>query len=221
MSAFTAAAIVEDALRHLTVLDAVEAPTAIQITQGVRILNQLIQHEFGDVMSSFQTERVNFTTAANAADFTIGTGKDVDVDARSVHNIYYGTFGSTRYELREKSETHIFAVGVSGPTPVKFLSEMQVDGTLKVTLWPTPIGAIPLALTLGKRVEPITDETAELMIPPDAAYSLSFILASRLRPNYGIPLIDVQDVLALATQKSAEWKAFSTKNKSVRLRRRR
>lgn len=220
MTVGTAAAIVEKALRLITVLDQVESPTTEDLTLGTGILNDVIQHEFIDTMSGFQSEIFEITVPAGSQQFTIGAGGLLEQDARLVHWMRYGTLADPRHEIEEVTEREIYSYSSRGPLPRKFLKEHRLDGSLRITLWPTPSTAVPILVSLGMRVPAISDPTDQVMLPADVAHALSYVLGKRLRSEYGIPDQEITEVLAFAQQYEDTWKAHSMKNTTITLSRR-
>lgn len=220
----TALEVITEGLRLLTILDIEESPTATQIKLGVQHLADVMLVAFGEGEQGFQMFEADFTLPAGQSDFYIGTASstyDIQKNARLLQSVFLGYTTTTKFELAREPWNKLLRVSTSSSLPVRYATQDQVDGSIRVKVWPTPTSAVKLHLLGYRRVTTptATDGSDALDLPPDAVLALKYAFAVRSRPVYGVPPSEISDVLQAAERLLAAFKTTGRLNTSIQLRR--
>jgi len=219
---FTAANAITAALRLIGILDLYEQPNAQQIALGVEHLREVLLTTFMDAMQGFQLFEYDLALPALQSDFYIGTAKstyDVQVNARMLQSIFLGYVGATKYEMRREPWNKLLRVATTSSLPVRYATADQIDGSIRVKVWPTPTQVISMHLLGYNRIEvPTAADGSEIVqVPPDAEMAIKYALAVRSRPVYGVPVNEVTEVIQTAKPLIDLWKTGGRLNPSVQL----
>jgi len=218
----TAAKVIEEGLRLLTIIDLEEHPTPSQIALGVEHLKDVLLTTFMDGMQGFQMFEFDLSLPAGQSDFFMGVAApnyDVQVNTRMVQSIFLGYTASTKFELRREPWNKLLRVSTSSSLPVRFATQDLVDGGVRVKVWPTPTSVVKLHILGYRRVNfPTAADGSDILdIPPDAEMAIKYAFALRSRPIYGVPLQEIADVVSAAKPLIDAWKTTGRLNTSIQL----
>lgn len=181
--------IIEAALRKLGVLAEGHSASAAQLSTGQQALNSMINlFAVEDGMPLWYILQTSTSLVANQSTYTVA-------DAVSVYQVLRkNTASGTQVPLVRVSRSEFNLLNASDTgLPNTYFVDVGIDDPI-VTVWPKPTAAVAAAETLIIVYQKDFDDfTATADTPAFPVYwtdALIYGLASRLAPEYGIPLED-------------------------------
>jgi len=211
--------IISAALRKLGVLSGGSSPETYQITDGTQALNALIKTLQTDGMPVWSIKSYTFTTVTGDPDYPIGPSqtyvapKPLKVlqawrnQSNNYSNVPMNIYTNYNYDL-------LPLVNSSG-TPVNLYYQPMLDYGL-INLWPKPSDSVTtITIRYQAPFEDMTNSTDDLDFPSEWTEAVIYLLASRLAPEYGIPLQDRQQLKKEADELHAVALLFGTEEGSL------
>lgn len=214
----TAADIITDALHQFGIVDITESPAATDISNGVRILNNLLRQEQADGAAQYLIQRFSVTLPAgvngSVYTFAIGTANAdylVQQDAVAMRQLWLNDINLTvNRETRMAPSADVVRTTYPGLI-TRWHQERQADGSVLVTAWQPPRAPAPALLELGLRQPPITapDGSDMVILPPEGVYDATLLLGRALMSAYGRNPAAVGVIAQDAEAVNARWRTWA------------
>jgi len=187
----TAAVVIKNAMHLFGITDQTEDPTATDIANNVKILNDMLRSDHVDGAAQYLMNRVAANIPAgvsgSVSSFLVGTGQLVDVDAVAIKSLWCSDIGPTvNRETRQAPITDCVRTTFPGII-TKWHQERQIDGSVRVTVWQPPRSATPVLIEYGGRIDALTasDGSDEVGLPPEGIHDVTLLLGRRIMGTYG------------------------------------
>lgn len=207
----TPAQIVKRSLLTIGAVDRDKALTGTELNDGVDSLNVMLASWSQNKLKLHAISKESFTLVVGQASYTMGpsgadftTDRPMDVLAgfvRSGDNIDYPLEKMTRNEYND-----VVAKGDTGRAYRFYYHPTATDGTLYLDY--TPSTAETIFLDLQKGLGNFTAPDTAITLPANYIEALTFNLALRLAPEYG--MIPSEEVKGLAGDTLSELKALNS-----------
>ena len=197
-------AVITAALRKLAVISGNATPEAYQITNAAEALNAMIKGFYADGMPVWAIKSYTFTPVVGQALYQIGPSKEFAVPmplkvlqawrntSSSVSNIPMNIYTNYNYDLLPLSNAQ--------GTPINlYYQPLSTYG--EINLWPKPQDtSVTITIRYQRPFEDMNASTDDFDFPSYWSEAIIYGLASRLAPEYGIPLQDRQVLKAEAKE---------------------
>lgn len=189
------------ALNTLGVLPDGASATTSQIASAALKFQALCKALNADGMPLWKIGSVSFPTVAGTQTYSIGTGLTINVpkplkiikaQVTPSGGVAIPMELQTRYDFLDEPSS---ASGM--PIEATFVNSRT---TGVISIWPNPDAVYTISLLYQSPVEDVDNSTDELDFPAEWMMAIVYMLAWSLAPNYGIPILDRQQL-----QKEAEY----------------
>ena len=187
-------AVINSALRKLSVLSGGSAPDAYEVTNGAEALNAMIKGFIADGMPAWAIKEFTFTTTANVSSYDIGVGLTLNTPMPLKVVQGFRRESSTGSNIPLNVYTHydfnLLPTAAASGVPVNlFYQPFSTYGTLR--LWPIPTTTTNTVTIVYQRpFEDMNSATDDFDFPPYWTEALIYGLSWRLAGEYGIPIND-------------------------------
>ena len=214
----TAADIITEALHLFGIVDQTEAPTATDIANNVKILNDLLRAEQADGACQYLIKRLAFTmppgVSGQAYTFVVGNGSPsylVQVDAVAVRAIWMNDINVT---VNRETRMAPIADCVRTTYPgivTKWHQERQADGSVLITAWQPPRAPSNALIEYGGRLALISapDGSDVVALPPEGIHDATLLLGRRIMGSYGRTLSPTDPIVMDAERVNARWRDYA------------
>lgn len=197
-------AIINAALRKISVLSGGSSPETFEVTNAAEALNAMCKGFAADGMPIWAIRSYSFTPTINLATYTIGTGQTLDtlVPLKIIQAERISTSGAANVPMNVMNnyDYNLLPVNASAATPVTLYYQPLTSSGV-INLWPKPDNSTTtITIHYQRPFEDINNNTDDIDVPPYWMEALIYGLAWRLSPEYGTP---IQDRAVLA--KEAEY----------------
>ena len=183
--------IVRRALRMVGAYTSTDLPRPEQMSDAVAVLNTMLK-AWSTEGFLWLRQFADLTLVAGQNNYTIGPNADVDID-RPTHVFNCNRKSSSGNEIPMISLTRTDWMAIPNKTsngvPVQFYYDPQtVTGVLYV--WPTPQTGTTdtLVLDVDRQLDIMADSLNDFDFPPQWLECITYSLAARIAPEYGLPL---------------------------------
>lgn len=210
--------LISAALRKLGVLSGGSSPETYQITDGTQALNALVKGLQTDGMPVWAIKTYSFTTVAGDPDYPIGVGQTLNTakplkifqawrnQDSKYSNVPMNIYTNYNYDL--------LPLANSSGTPVNLYYQPMRDSGM-INLWPKPIDSTTtISIRYQAPFEDMTGATDDLDFPSEWTEAVIYLLAVRLAPEYGLPILDRQQLKKEADELHAQAMMFGTEEGS-------
>jgi len=213
----TALQLVTSALRKIGAVAAGEAPDAIEQSDALAALNQLIESWNLQGLTLYRLENAAYTLVPSQQVYTIGSGSDFDGARPITLNCAFVTRGGIDYPLAPLTQAQwneILQKSQESQLPEAVYYEPTFpDGTLR--FWPVPLEALTVTLASNMQLGAVADINDDLAFPPGYERALVYALAVDLAPEYPAVTLS-QRVIDAADEALADIKrANNTQNQAA------
>lgn len=197
-------AIINAALRKLSVLSGGSSPQTYEVTNAAEALNAMCKGFAADGMPIWAIKSYAFTTVANTSTYVIADGQTINaaVPLKVLQAERISTSGAANVPMNvmNQYDFNLLPVNASAATPVT-LNYQPLASYGIIRLWPKPdTSTTSITIHYQRPFEDINNNTDDIDVPPYWMEALIYGLAWRLSPEYGTP---IQDRAVLA--KEAEY----------------
>lgn len=212
-------AVVQAALRKLSVLSGGSTPTTSQTNDAAEALNAMIKGFQVDGMPIWAIKEYTFTTVAGTSTYNIGSGQTLNtpMPLKVIQGYRVESTGNVNVPLNIYThyDYNLLPVNATSGEPVNlYYQPFSNYGTIK--LWPTPIDSnTTITLVYQRPFEDMTSASDDFDFPPYWTEALIFGLARRLAPEYGIPIQDRQELKQEAEFFHQSALSFGTEEGSI------
>jgi hypothetical protein len=211
--------VINGALRKLAVLSGGSTPATFEVTNAAEALNAMIKGFIVKGMPVWAIKEYTLTTVANQPSYTIGEGQSINtpMPLKLIQAYRIESSGSTQVPLEIKThyDYNLLPVNASSGEPVNcFYQPFNTYGVLK--LWPTPIDAnTTITLVYQRPFEDMVNSTDNFDFPSYWTEALIYGLAWRMSYEYGIPLMERQELAKTADFFLQEALSFGSEEGSL------
>jgi hypothetical protein len=197
-------AVINSALRKISVTAGGSSPATFEVTNAAEALNAMIKGFQADGMPVWAIKEYTFSTVASTGTYDIGTGQTLNtpMPLKVIQAYRIEDTGAVNVPINVYNhyDYNLLPVNASAGEPVNlFYQPLSTYGTLK--LWPTPSDATTtITLIYQRPFEDMTSATDDFDFPAYWTEALIYGLAWRLSPEYGTPIQDRSLI-----QKEAEY----------------
>jgi len=183
--------IIKRALRLIGVIAQGETPTTDQVSEAAVALNSLIKAWQADGMPLWAIKQRTVTLIADTASYTLSTPKPLKVIQAWNHD----TVSSVDIPMRiiTKQEYNILGNKESSGNPIQCYYDPRRDNGV-LYLFPVPssaqVGINSISLVYQAPFEDFDASTDTPDFPQEWYDAITYGLATRLAPEYGIPSVD-------------------------------
>jgi hypothetical protein len=210
------------ALRVLGVTSQGETPTATQVTEAAIAFNGLTKALAADGMPLWGIKESQITLVASTRSYRIGTGQTVNIakPLRTINAFYRNTTSEvdTPLVIITRDEYNRLSSKFVEGTPSQVYFDVQRTYT-DMFVYPVPTTAFAAANTLFITYQRTLDDVDAASDEPDFPMewfdALTFLLADRLSPEYGVNEEHRMDVQKRAMQYKMEALSFGTEYGSL------
>lgn len=212
-------AVINSALRKLVVLSGGSLPAAYETTNAAEALNAMIKGFQVDGMPVWAIKDYSLTTVAGQAAYNIGVGQTTNtpMPLKLIQCARVESTGAVNVpmEIKTHYDFNLLPVNASAGEPVNvFYQPFSTYGTLN--LWPTPIDSnTVIQLTYQRPFEDMNSATDDFDFPAYWTEALIYGLAWRLSHEYGVPLLDRQELQKVAEFFHEKALSFGTEEGSM------
>lgn len=195
-------AIINAALRKLAVLPSGGTASTTQITDATEAMNTMLKGFMVDGMPIWAIKEYTFTTVAGTNAYNIGNGQTIatPMPMKVIQGYRIEATGASNIPLTIYShyDFNLLPINASSGKPVNmFYQPFSTFGTIK--LWPTPVdSSTTITIIYQRPFEDMVASTDDLDFPPYWTEAIVFGLAWRLSYEYGIPIMDRQEIQKIA-----------------------
>jgi hypothetical protein len=189
--------IIKRALRLLGVVAQGETPTTDQVTEAAFALNMLAKAWQADGMPLWAIKQTSITLVNGQREYVMGIGQAIDIPKPLKIYEAFNRSSTSNVDIPmrplTKQEYNLLGNKSSSGNPIQFYYDPQrVSGTLSVFPVPTTVEAAAntIVITYQRPFEDFDSATDEPDFPQEWFDALSYGLACRLAPEYGIPPTD-------------------------------
>ena len=195
--------IVRRALRLVGAYTSTDLPRPEQLTDAISVLNIMLKSWS---IEGFLWLRnfVNVTLVAGQTDYTLGPAGTPSIDRPChVFNANRKSVGGNEVPLEPLTRSDYMHIPnkTSSGTPVQYYYDAQtINGVLKV--WPAPSTGTTdtLVLDVDRQLDIMADNLNEFDFPPNWLDCITYNLAARLAPEYGLQLGERSALLQVAME---------------------
>lgn len=204
----SATTLITDALQNLGVLSAGQSPSATDLTDGLRRLNNLIDlWATSSLMVPYRTQITKVLTGAQS--YTIGTGGDINTTRPAAIESAFVRETDTDYPLyvaRSRGEYDgIMQKGMTGmPWGIYYEPSLPLG---RIFVWPVGSAIDTLYLSARGQLTSFPDTTTDVTLAPGYAILIHSNLALALAPVYEATAS--QEVVKMATESMAAVKRLN------------
>ena len=194
--------IINAALRKLAVLPSGGSASTTQITDATEAMNTMLKGFMVDGMPLWAIKEYTFNTVAGTNAYNIGNGQTLatPMPMKVIQGYRIESPGASNIPLNVYNhyDFNLLPVNASSGEPVNmFYQPFSTFGTIK--LWPTPSDATTTITIIYQRpFEDMVASTDDVDFPPYWTEAIVFGLAWRLSYEYGIPIMDRQEIQKIA-----------------------
>lgn len=186
-------AVINSSLRKLAVLSGGVAPIAYEITNAAEALNAMLKAFQADGMPLWAIKKYTFTTVVGQAQYIIGNGQALATPAPlKVLQAYRNQTNSVNVPMNVYTNYNynILPLAISSGVPINlYYQPKSILG--EINLWPMPSDATTtITLVYQRPFEDMVASTDDFDFPSYWTEALIYGLASRMAPEYGLPLND-------------------------------
>ena len=189
--------IIKRALRLLGVVAQGETPTTAQVDEAAFALNMLAKAWQADGMPLWAIKQTSITLVSGQREYVMGIGQAIDIPKPLKIYEAFNRSSTSNVDIPmrplTKQEYNLLGNKSSSGNPIQFYYDPQrVSGTLSVFPVPTTVEAAAntIVITYQRPFEDFDSATDEPDFPQEWFDALSYGLACRLAPEYGIPPTD-------------------------------
>jgi hypothetical protein len=210
---------INSALRKLGVLAEGITANSSQLTTGAEALNALIKAFHADGMPVWAIKEYTFTTTATTSTYNIGVSQTLNtpmplkiVQAYRIENT--GAV-NTPMTIYNHYDYNLLPQNASPGEPIQlFYQPFSTYGTIK--LWPTPIDSnTTITIVYQRPFEDVVSGSDNLDFPSQWNEAVIYNLAWRLAPEYGVAVLDRQNIASEAKYFKEEALSFGTEEGSL------
>lgn len=212
--------LIKGALRLIGVLAQGETPSTDQVTEAAEALNYLVKAWQADGMPLWGIKEYELTLVASTAKYRIGLGQTVNISKPLRIISAYRSTGTTDTPLTIITRDEYNRLGTKSNTgyPIQIYYDVQnTYGDLYVNPVPDATVAADSTITLVYQ-RPFEDFDAaadEPDFPQEWFDALKYGLATRLAPEYGVPVSERQLLLQEMTRIKQEALSMGTEEGSL------
>jgi hypothetical protein len=212
----TAHDVIRGSMRLIGAVDPGEELTADEASDGLELLNEMLESWSTERLSVYQILQENFTLVAGTASYTIGSGATFNT-TRPL-NILSGfiRYSSVDYPLAilTREEYDRIALKTTSYLPESLYYQPSVaNGT--IYLYGVPDYAYTLYIDSTKQLQSFTALTTTIVLPPGYKRAIRYALALEIAPEYNRKVPDA--VLAIARESKAAIKRLNSRTPKLRL----
>lgn len=179
--------LIRSSMRLIGAIATGETPTADEVSDGLLVLNDLLENWSTETLSVWGSSNQTFNTVANQATYTIGpTGNWVAARPQDIGDAYCN-FSGVDFPIKVISQEQYNEINL------KTMKQPIVERLLYVnefplgvvTLWPVPTQAAPITLTMNRILSFPVATTDVLTGPPGFLKAIRYCLAVEFGPEFG------------------------------------
>lgn len=209
MATISAIELISRSMRLAGILESGETPTAEEATDGLGVLNDMLEGWSTESLTVFSTLEQQFSMTANVGTYTIGPAGTFN-GTRPIHILSaytrFPVIGGLDYPLQMIDESRYSQIGLkSQPSQIPlmlFYDASFPQGTIK--LWPVPAQATQIFITSEQQFAALANTAATISYPPGYSLALRYALAVMLAAEFGAPIR--ADVAEIARNSKADIK---------------
>jgi hypothetical protein len=198
--------LIRSAMRLTGAIASGETPTADELTDGLLVLNDMLEDWSTERLSVWGSANETFSTVAGQAKYTIGTAGNFVAQRPLAIDAAYVTLAGVDFPLRTITQlayNDIPQKTQQQPLP-ELLLYVNVFPLGEITLWPVPSQIIPITISAGQLLtSPVTLASA-LTGPPGFAKAIRYSLAVEYGIEFSAPLSGV--LAEVAADAKADYK---------------
>jgi hypothetical protein len=186
-------AVINGALRKLSVLSGGSAPEAFEVTNAAEALNAMIKGFQADGMPVWAIKKYTFTTVSGTSAYSIGIGQTLATPVPlKVLQAYRNQSSGVNVPMNiyTNYNYNLLPLTTSSGVPINLYYQPQATlGT--VNLWPIPNDSTTtITLVYQRPFEDMTTSADDFDFPSYWTEAMIYGLAWRLGGEYGIPIQD-------------------------------
>ena len=211
--------VINGALRKLAVLSGGSSPATFETTNGAEALNAMLKAFQVKGMPIWAIKDYTMTTTAGVSAYNIGTGQTINtpMPMKLLQAARVESTGAVNVpmEIKTHYDFNLLPINAASGEPViAFYQPLSTYGTLN--LWPTPSDSnTQIILTYQRPFEDMNASTDNFDFPSYWMEALIFGLAWRLSYEYGIPLMERQELAKTAEFLLNEALSFGSEEGSL------
>ncbi len=212
----TALDIVKRSMRLMRTLAPDQNPTTQEATDGLNVLNSMLDSWSTERMMIYQIQQINNSWASGNANRTIGVGGNFNT-TRPTKIYEEGNFfrdGSSSIDypltwLGDRDSYDRILLKSSTSTYPQFIFADMGYPLITLYVWPVPTQTLTLYLNTWKPLQSFTTLTTDLALPPGYQRAIEYNLAIEYAPEFGSAAQISDDVRRIATQSKASIRALN------------
>lgn len=202
----TALEIISSAMRLANILGEGQQPSGDQANNALSVLNEMLDSWGVDSLMLYQTTNEQFTLIPNQPTYTVGPGAQFDADRPARINSMYVDYQGVSFPMYEVNQDEYNQITLKSLTQTfpRFFLYLNTYPLGTLTVWPTPLNALTLTLSVDRVLASVPTVGTTLTLPPGYSKAVRANLAMELCPEYGRE--PPPSLVKLATQSKADIK---------------
>lgn len=192
-------AVCNAALRKLAVLSGGSIPQSYELTNAMEALNAMVKGFHADGMPVWAMAQYVFTTIVGQAQYSIGIGQQLNTPAplKIVQATRTESMGGENIPMNIYTQYNyniLPLVNTSGVPINLYYQPFQETGT--INLWPIPgDNTTQIKIMYQRPFDDMVNNTDDFDFPPYWTEAIIWGLAWRLSGEYGLPIMDRQNLM--------------------------
>lgn len=182
--------LIKTAMRLKGIIATGETPTADEITDGVRALNDVLEMWSTESYAVWGGSLQTFNTVAGQSTYTLGPGGNWNSDRPISLNHGYTSWQGSDFPMKAWTLAEYMGVAVKTirsqiPERFVFINDAPLAS---VILYPVPSQAMPITFDVPRILTQVAGPATVMTLPPGYARALQYAVAEELGPQYGSPI---------------------------------
>ena len=198
--------LIKSSMRLVGAIATGETPTADEATDGLLVLNDLLENWSTETLSVWGSSNQTFALVPGQSVYTIGPGGNWNTDRPQDIDDSYMTFSGVDFPVKVISQEEYNEINLkSMQQPIVerllYVNEFPLG---RVTVWPVPTQANNITLTMNRILGFPVALTDTLTGPPGFVKAIRYCLAVELGPEFGVEASPT--VIAVAADAKGDYK---------------
>lgn len=218
----TALEIIEDALGLTNAIGVDQTLTADETTDGLRILNDLIENWSTQSLAVYGQANQTFNTAANQAVYTIGVGGNWNTTRPERINLpAYSTVQGVTFPYMPMTQGEYNLISYKaqpggGTDQLQYYLYVNEYPLGLITLWPVPNAVFPITLSIDRVLSQVVSAGTSISFPQGYADAFKNNLAVKLGPRFGKKMANYPDIVMQARDSLGDIKRANKRLRVMR-----
>lgn len=188
--------LITTALRKIGVVPSGGTPTTNQINDCVDTLQAIVKAFMADGMAVWKVATQTFTVVSGTNSYTVGPSQTINCPKplRVIQGFWTPSGGNnTPLNIYTRYDYNVLATTATGDPVDLYYQPLRTTGVIR--LWPTPNNSTTvISFDYISPYEDMDASSNDFDFPPEWIMALIYTLAWAMAPEYGLPILDRQEL---------------------------